>query len=87
MIAFAFVVGKTLRKVDLGAFSSDNDSKKKVAMKLVANIFIFLCLSLILIAGFFKIFNGQVTLLLFIAGLGALGLKIVFDLKQYAAKS
>jgi hypothetical protein len=82
MIAFAFVAGNTLRKVDLGAFGSDNESKRKVAMKLVANIFIFLCLGLILIGGLFKIFNDQVTLLLFIAGLGALGIKLVFDLKQ-----
>ena len=82
LVAFAIIAGSTLRKVDLGAFGSDNDSKRKVAMKLVANIFIFLCLGLILIAGFFKIFNDQVTLLLFIAGLGALGIKLVFDLKQ-----
>lgn len=82
MIAFAVIAGSTLRKVDLGAFGSDNESKKIVAMKLVANIFIFLCLGLILIAGFFKIFNDQVTLLLFIAGLGALGIKLVFDLKK-----
>lgn len=82
MIAFAFVAGNTLRKVDLGAFGSDNESKKKVTMKLVANIFIFLCLGLILVGGLFKIFNDQVTLLLFIAGLGALGIKLVFDLKQ-----
>ena len=82
MIAFAFVAGNTLRKVDLGAFGSDNESKKKVTKKLVANIFIFLCLGLILVGGLFKIFNDQVTLLLFIAGLGALGIKLVFDLKQ-----
>ena len=82
MIAFAIIAGSTLRKVDLGAFGSDNESKRIVAMKLVANIFIFLCLGLILIAGFFKIFNDQVTLLLFVAGLGALGIKLVFDLKK-----
>ena len=51
-------------------------------MKLVANIFIFLCLGLILVAGLFKIFNDQVVLLLFISGLGAIGIKIVFDLKN-----
>lgn len=82
VIAFTIVAGNTLSKVDLGAFGSDNESKRKVAMKLVANIFIFLCLGLILVAGFFKIFNDQVTLLLFIAGLAALGIKLVSDLKQ-----
>jgi hypothetical protein len=82
VIAFAFIAGSTLSKIDLGAFGSDNDSKRKVAMKLVANVFIFLSLGLILVAGFFKIFNDQVTLLLFVAGLGALGIKLVFDLKK-----
>lgn len=82
IIAFAFIAGSTLRKVDLGAFGEDSKSKRIVAMKLVANIFIFLSLGLILIAGIFKIFNDQVTLLLFIAGLGALGIKLVFDLKN-----
>lgn len=82
VIAFTIVAGNTLSKVDLGAFGTDNESKRKVAMKLVANIFIFLCLGLILVAGFFKIFNDQVTLLLFIAGLAALGIKLVSELKQ-----
>lgn len=82
LIAFAIIAGNTLKNVKLGEFGSDNESKKKVAMKLVANIFIFLCLGLILVAGFFKIFNEQVILLLFVSGLGALGVKLVFDLKQ-----
>ena len=82
LISFAIIAGNTLKNVKLAEFGSDNESKRKVAMKLVANIFIFLCLGLILIAGFFKLFNDQVVLLLFISGLGALGIKLVFDLKK-----
>ena len=65
VIALAVIAGNTLSKVELGAFGEDNESKRKVAMKLVANVFIFLSLSLIVITGIFKIFNEQVTLLLF----------------------
>lgn len=82
IIFFSVIAGNTLKNVRLGDFGSDNESKRKIAMKLVANIFIFLCLGLILVAGLFKIFNDQVVLLLFISGLGAIGIKIVFDLKN-----
>ena len=82
IIFFSVIAGNTLKNVKLGEFGSDNESKRKIAMKLVANIFIFLCLGLILVAGLFKIFNDQVVLLLFISGLGAIGIKIVFDLKN-----
>ena len=76
MIAFAIIASNTLRNIRLDHIGNDVDSKRKVAMKLVANIFIFLCLGLILIAGLFKIFNDQVILLLFVAGLAALGVNL-----------
>ncbi|MBI1770012.1 MAG: hypothetical protein HYR67_16725 [Bacteroidetes bacterium] len=81
LIILAFIAGNTLKNVKLNEFGDDKPSKMKVAMKLVANIFIFLCLELILIAGIFRLFNDQVVLLLFVSGLAALGVKLVSDLK------
>jgi hypothetical protein len=80
LISFAVIASNTLRNVKLGEFGDDNATKRKVAMRLVANIFIFLGLGLILLAGAFKLISDQLFVILFIAGLAALGIKVGTDL-------
>lgn len=82
IIFLASIASAIFRHVKLDQFGSDNDSKRKVSMKLIAYLFIFLGICLILIAGIFGLFHEQVNLLLFVSGLTALGIKIVSDLKK-----
>jgi len=82
LIILAFIAGKTLKDINIAPFGIDNESKSKAIMKIVRSIFIYLCISLILVAGIFKLFQEQVVLLLFLAGLGALGINLVKELKE-----
>jgi len=82
LIAISFFATSTLSKIKLDQLGDDNESKRKIAMKLVANVFIFLSITVIIFAGIFKIFHEQVILLLFVSSLAALGVKLVVDLKR-----
>jgi hypothetical protein len=82
IIFLAFIAGKTLKDLKIEPFGTDGESKSKAMMKIVRSIFIFLCLCLTLIAGIYKLFQEQVILLLFIAGLGALGINLIKELKE-----
>ncbi len=78
----AWVASSVFKNIKINEFGEDNKAKRHVLMKLIANLFIYLCLCLIVIAGIFKIFNEQVILLLFVSGLTGLGVKLVTDLKD-----
>ena len=82
IIFLALIASSGIRHIKIDHFGSDNDSKRKVLMKLIANLYIFLSLCLILITGIFKMFNEQVILLLFVSGLAGLGVKLIIDLKD-----
>jgi hypothetical protein len=78
----SFIAVKTLKYIKIESFGNDDVSKAKAFNKIVRSIFIFLCLCLILLAGIFKLFQEQVILLLFIAGLGALGINFIKEFKE-----
>lgn len=82
LAVFATVAGGTLKNAKIGDFGGHDTGKERYAIKLITNIFGFLILELIIVAGIFKVFNEQVILLLFVACLGIFGVKFAFDLKK-----
>lgn len=63
-------------------FGDDNNKKFETVKKSVFNFYMIVCLCIVVIVGYLKVFGSEVFTGLFVAILVALGVKLGIDLKE-----